>query len=339
MNIDSSLIVLSCAAALSFGPTHLTAQEGPGRNSVLDRVDYKNGSATLRLFASAVTEALPHVVQFEQESKPLALGAIITEAGGVITKASEVKNVVFTAKLADGRTLPARLVAVDNKNDVGLVQIDATGLTPIRWTAQEPAVGQWTVTPGTDPTPEAVGIVSVPPRKIQHRRAFIGIELDFRAALATIVRPLPGLGAERVGLRQGDVILALNGVPIENSQALTQKLRAYWEGQTVALHIQRDSGHFEVSIELGYLELGADREVRMNRMGSELSTRAEGFQQAIQHDTVLQSWQCGGPLLNLDGEVIGLNIARAGRVATYALPAALVEQIAQTLLAEQAGRP
>ena len=36
---------------------------------------------------------------------------------------------------------------------------------------------------------------------------------------------------------------------------------------------------------------------------------------------MLQPWLCGGPLVNLDGEAIGLNIARAGRVTTYALPA------------------
>jgi len=65
----------------------------------------------------------------------------------------------------------------------------------------------------------------------------------------------------------------------------------------------------------------------MNRLGTELSERAEGFQMALQHDTVLQPWQCGGPLVNLDGKAIGLNIARAGRTASYALPASLVQQI------------
>ena len=52
-----------------------------------------------------------------------------------------------------------------------------------------------------------------------------------------------------------------------------------------------------------------------------------GDEQAIQHDTVLQPWLCGGPLVDLDGKAIGLNIARAGRVATYALPASLVKRI------------
>jgi serine protease Do len=40
---------------------------------------------------------------------------------------------------------------------------------------------------------------------------------------------------------------------------------------------------------------------------------------------------CGGPLVNLDGKAIGLNIARAGRVTTYALPARLVKRILDNL--------
>ena len=35
---------------------------------------------------------------------------------------------------------------------------------------------------------------------------------------------------------------------------------------------------------------------------------------------MLQSNTCGGPLLDLSGNAIGINIARAGRVASYALP-------------------
>ena len=40
---------------------------------------------------------------------------------------------------------------------------------------------------------------------------------------------------------------------------------------------------------------------------------------------------CGGPLVNLDGKAVGLNIARADRVATYALPARLVKQSLDSL--------
>ena len=66
-------------------------------------------------------------------------------------------------------------------------------------------------------------------------------------------------------------------------------------------------------------------------MVGEVSLRAEGFEQVIEHDTVLHPWLCGGPLVNLDGKAIGLNIARAGRVTTYALPAQLVQRIGEDL--------
>ena len=74
--------------------------------------------------------------------------------------------------------------------------------------------------------------------------------------------------------------------------------------------------------------LGGDRIV------GEVSTRAEGFEQVIEHDTVLHPWLCGGPLVDLDGKAIGLNIARASRVSTFALPPKLVKRILKDLEAK-----
>jgi S1-C subfamily serine protease len=68
----------------------------------------------------------------------------------------------------------------------------------------------------------------------------------------------------------------------------------------------------------------------------DVSRRAQGFEQAIEHDSVLPPWLCGGPLVNLDGEAMGLNIARAGRVTTYALPPGLVQRIFASLKSRMA---
>jgi serine protease Do len=67
-----------------------------------------------------------------------------------------------------------------------------------------------------------------------------------------------------------------------------------------------------------------DRERAMEQAAGPVSRRRSGFPQVIQHDTVLHPAQCGGPLVDLDGKAVGINIARAGRVATYALPASLI---------------
>jgi len=72
------------------------------------------------------------------------------------------------------------------------------------------------------------------------------------------------------------------------------------------------------------------------RLRGQVSQRSQGFEQALEHDTVLQPWLCGGPLVNLEGKAIGLNIARAGRVTTYALPAKLVKKIIKNLQSKTA---
>ena len=56
-------------------------------------------------------------------------------------------------------------------------------------------------------------------------------------------------------------------------------------------------------------------------------TRRTGFPAIIQHDMVLKPIDCGGPLVDLDGNVLGINIARAGRVESWALPPDIVKPI------------
>jgi hypothetical protein len=38
----------------------------------------------------------------------------------------------------------------------------------------------------------------------------------------------------------------------------------------------------------------------------------------------LDPTQCGSPIVTLDGEIVALNIARAGRTEMYALPASVI---------------
>jgi serine protease Do len=61
-------------------------------------------------------------------------------------------------------------------------------------------------------------------------------------------------------------------------------------------------------------------------MGSILSNRRGGFPVILQHDTVLRHTDCGGPLVDLDGKVVGINISRTGRVESYAIPAEVVQK-------------
>ena len=313
----------------SFVIQRASAQEFSARAARLPRDYFKNGGETLLAFEPISRATRDSVVKIDLNGGTVALAAVIDASGLAVTKASEIKEGKLTAWLAIGKEVEVQLIAKDEENDLALVKVNAENLKPIQWATDETSVGQWVVTPGIAETPQAVGIVSVPPRKIPPPRAFIGVVLDFKSPDAKIAQIMAGLGAEAAGLKPGDVVLKVNDAPVKEGQELVKTLRTFREGQSVKVRVLRGEEEFDATIKMMAPKperggRGFDRAARMNQIGSVTSQRAEGFDLAIQHDTVLQNWQCGGPLMNLDSKAVGLNIARAGRVASYALPSSVV---------------
>jgi serine protease Do len=319
---------------LTISPHVLLAQSGWTRSFPLPRDRFKNGNGTLQAFSSLAATVRESVVELRREGELVALGTVVDKVGLILTKASEVKDGKLTCRLASGEETSGAIIGIDEENDVALVEICvAVELQPIKWSVEPASLGQWTMTPGLEKKPEAVGILSAPVRKIPPPRALIGIQLDFRSATAArIGKVMAGLGAEKAGLKAGDLILMLNDAPVRNGEGLINDLRTFKQGQSVKLRVRRDEEEFETEIKLAVptremLDVPLARSEELNRFGSEVSQRSEGFNLVLQHDTVLQSWQCGGPLVDLSGKAIGMNIARAGRVASYALPSELVQEI------------
>ncbi|MBK1829044.1 trypsin-like peptidase domain-containing protein [Haloferula rosea] len=57
----------------------------------------------------------------------------------------------------------------------------------------------------------------------------------------------------------------------------------------------------------------------LSSLSSELSPRRTRFPECHQHDAWVEANQCGGPLYDLDGRVVGINIAHFSRTTHYAL--------------------
>ena len=90
-----------------------------------------------------------------------------------------------------------------------------------------------------------------------------------------------------------------------------------------SLAIDRGEKSLDIEATLGGASIFAPagrRRRASNVISGPLSRRRNGFPAVFTHDTVLKPAQCGGPLVDLSGKVVGINIARAGRSSTYALP-------------------
>ena len=305
----------------------------------LPRAHYRSGQTVLDAFAPISVQTSNSIVELNVNEDAVALGAVVDSNGLALTKASEIKPGKLTCWLACGKEVQAQVLAVDNDDDVALVRVAAKGLRPIQWATNQIAEGQWAITPGLAETPQAVGIISATPHASRPDRAYIGITWNLYSTRPTVRSVMRGMGAEKAGIKPGDIILAVNGTPVTNSYQVAGILREYRDGQTVQIRFERAELDFDASIKLTALKPGQEgfdsyEDEREDRLSGNVSLRSEGFGQVIEHDTVLEPWQCGGPLVNLDGKTIGLNISRASRYATYALPATLARQILAKLKTE-----
>ena len=64
---------------------------------------------------------------------------------------------------------------------------------------------------------------------------------------------------------------------------------------------------------------------RNMQMSGPVSKRKDNFPLILQHD-LLAKEAMGGPIFNLKGECVGINIARVDRVTVFTLPAEIVKQ-------------
>jgi len=298
----------------------------------LPRARYHSGQDVLNAFAPISAQTSNSIVELNVKENTVALGAVVDNNGLVLTKASELKSGKLTCWLASGKEVEAQLLAVDDDDDVALVRVKAEGLRPIQWAQNQVVEGQWAITPGLADTPQAVGIISTLPHRIRPQRAFIGVTFDLSAPQLIIERVEQGFGAAKAGLQRGDIVLKVDERSVTNSKQVIEILQEFRQGQKVHIRYLRAQQELDANIELmtpqaGQMGSDSFANERENRMSGDVSLRSEGFEEAIEHDTVLEPWQCGGPLVNLDGKAIGLNIARASRFATYALPASLAQQI------------
>ncbi|HWA22415.1 MAG TPA: Do family serine endopeptidase [Caulobacterales bacterium] len=67
---------------------------------------------------------------------------------------------------------------------------------------------------------------------------------------AMVAALVPGGPAEKAGLRQGDVILKIDGAAVEDQRDLTRRVGAFGVGRTAQLEVLRDGAHRSVALKL-----------------------------------------------------------------------------------------
>jgi serine protease Do len=300
----------------------------------------KTDSKFLSLFQKLLEEPRNSTVQIRCDGKNVALGTVVDEHGWILTKTSVLEGTP-TVVLNDGRQFEAKIVGEHEDHDLSLLKIEASKLTPPKWrSSKEVPIGFWTVSVGWGTNPMALGVVSVATRNIKYAKnykpqtpnnsGYLGVALIQTEKQAVIEQIMPNTSASKAGLKVKDIILSVSGKTVSDGQSLIGLLQKYQPGDKVIIKYKRgDEEAKDLTVTLG--KRPQSRGDIQNNMGSKLSLRIDGFPTILQHDGIVLPDQCGGPLVDLEGCVIGINISRAGRTESYAIPAEVVQDILEEM--------
>jgi serine protease Do len=298
----------------------------------------------LKRFAPVSQKLASPPVQVFADDRAVALGCVVDQ-GMIVTVATSVDHDKLLCRVA-GKDHNASPFARDEVHNLALLRIDAADLKPIEWSnAAVPPIGAWLVSPGINPHPLAVSVVSLPRRNIpesvsdpQLAHGFLGVELQTKAKEARIGRIVHDSAASVAGLSINDVIHRVNEQVIQRGEELIETLRRFKPEEKVKLEISRGDMKVLLDVTLGRRPSQQQEDdaefAAWNRSSGGVSVRKTNLPDVITHDGCISPKHCGGPVLDLQGRVVGLNIARADRTSTYALPADVVKQAVEKMLAE-----
>ncbi len=263
-------------------------------------------------------------------------GTVVSEQGHILTKASEIEGKShLSVRIGSEVYTEVDLLEVDEQWDVALLKISAEQpLTPVELSSGDDIrQGHWVVSNGSTTRSQRrvrLGIVSAEIRKISATKSHVVLGVEFekdKEAQWKVADVSEDKGAQKAGIQVGDIIISAEGVKLSEREDLIEVLKKKEPGDKVAIELMRDEKKLRLDVELSAREESMTRNDQMSGGEDQLSARRSEFPRVIDHDTPLTKVSVGGPLLNLDGICIGMNIARASRVATFAIPARELREI------------
>ncbi len=271
--------------------------------------------------------------------KEIAYGTVITTDGFILTKASEVESVAkIDVRVDEASFKDVKVVMTDPLWDVALLKVDATDLTPVVFASESKLPrGSWVVVNGvTSRTKRRVlaGIISADAREIPPEGgAVLGLALKESKAGLTVEEVSKGSGAEKAGMKKGDVLTHIAGKPVKEIAALGKLLAEMKSGTDVKVTFLRGGKKTELDVKLSARGDLFREASRNDQMSGDFSNRRSGFPRVIQHDILSAgSRTMGGPVLDLEGRTVGMNIARANRAETFAIPVEELRELAEGMI-------
>jgi serine protease Do len=290
-------------------------------------------------FASLATPIRRSIVVVLSPDRPVALGLVVAADGWILTKASEIEDRVF-CQLADGQRLEATVAGRSTEHDLALLKVNATGLPVAAWSDRPLKPGVIVASVGPEPDAPVFGAVGSPVLEVPLEK---GCRLPFNVRDPEPAAAEPGVEITDVwesipptaqGVQGHDLLTHVEDTPVpttEEYQRVTKRLlEKAVAGERLQLTIQRRHKTLQVKVPVESAALTSSKYYLYD-----LGGRRTGFPVAFLHDAYVPRSYSGDAVLDVEGQVIGINVAcesaglRNAReyAFMYAIPADAVRQV------------
>lgn len=316
----------------------------PDERKIVDAQSLEFNKALEPIVADAAKSTVTIWGRDRRQPRKLAYGTVVGDGTRILAKWSEIERYAddLFVNGATGEGGKAEVAGVFTGEDLALLSIPAEAvaseaLVPAKFHQSDLPLGRFLVAARPDGKPGAFGVVAVLERNLRETdKAHLGIEADaqYRGDGVRISKVQPEYGAAKAGLSPGDVILSVNDRDISGLQELKNALTDKQPGDTVALRIETAGKERSVEVLLSNRpvlgQFAGGRLNAMELMGGELNRIRDGFSRVVQSDMKIKSNQIGGPVVDLQGRVVGITMARADRTRTYIMGSAAVMDLLKT---------
>ncbi|MEE9390958.1 MAG: trypsin-like peptidase domain-containing protein [Planctomycetota bacterium] len=292
--------------------------------------------------AERVEAALCELSWKVQGKDRVASGLLVSGEGELLPKSSELASddLLIRVKLKDGRESPAKVLARDAASDLCLLRVpldEVSHLAPVRGRRfARLRVGDLLLSSSVQGGLEW-GVLSVASPTIEGSAGgYLGIKFakfdDYGTLISSLEDDSPLHGA---GVGAGDAILAVNGQAVANVREAKAALQAFGPEKRLTLRIRRGVKEMDFEVLVGKPPVRAMGPGGSG--GAAKTSRHRGpYPDAYLHDAIITPAGCVGPVTDLKGRFIGLNIARATRTDTVALTTTAVVRALARLRAKAA---
>ena len=303
----------------------------------LDLADWKHGNRSLAEWKEVIAPVRQSVVRILDGGTQVALGTVVDADGHFVTRASAVPKSPKCIASTGEALKNVILLGVSPEFDLALFKTSSLQRqTPFRKQEALP-IGTFQAVPGHGELPFAVGIVSVGERRPKGKFGTV-VAYKERAHAeppewTTIPIPNHGMiivsvegNASKAGIEPADELVQLGATPIREHSDVLLAIEKRFARDRVLATVIRKSKSLILELELD------NRSEPVSKTDRDNSFRIVPVM--YEHDAPVAWHECGGPIVDLDGKVTGVTIARLGEYGCIAIPAFEVQRIAHLLLSQ-----